>query len=86
MLMCVCVGGGGARMCVPVHPTYDCWCLPCTQLLEYDQSEFFAVVPELVSMDSTGYVYVPTSCQDLSGTVECVQQRHCMSLYSGLSC
>lgn len=32
-------------------------------LLEFDQSEFFADLPKLVSMDSTGFVYVPTACQ-----------------------
>ena len=33
------------------------------QLFEYDQSEFFVDLPETVSMDSTGYVYVPSGCQ-----------------------
>lgn len=35
-------------------------------LLEYDQSEFFLDVPEAISMDSVGYVYVPTVCQNMS--------------------
>ena len=34
------------------------------QLLEFDQKEFFS---GLVSMDTTGYVYVPTSCQNGAG-------------------
>ena len=33
------------------------------QLFEFDQSEFFVDLPKLVSMDSTGFVYVPTACQ-----------------------
>jgi hypothetical protein len=35
-------------------------------LLEFDQAEFFIDVPKLVSMDSVGYVYVPTACKDKS--------------------
>jgi predicted esterase len=31
-------------------------------LLDFDQSEFFRGFPGLVSMDTTGYVYVPTQC------------------------
>ena len=38
------------------------------QLLEFDQSEFFGGLPVLASMDTTGYVYVPTPCQNGSGT------------------
>ena len=34
------------------------------QLLEFDQAEFFLDLPEVVSMDSTGFVYVPSACQD----------------------
>eukprot|EP00731_Ephydatia_muelleri_P028561 Em0020g205a len=33
-------------------------------MLEYDQSEFFLDVPEAISMDSIGYVYVPTACKN----------------------
>ena len=31
--------------------------------MEYNQDEFFTDI-SLTSMDSTGYVYVPTACQD----------------------
>ena len=34
------------------------------QLREFDQSEFFADLPEVVSIDSTGFIYVPTNCQN----------------------
>ena len=37
------------------------------QLLEFNQSEFFGGVPDMVSMDTIGYVYVPTACQNGSG-------------------
>jgi hypothetical protein len=33
-------------------------------LLEFDQSEFFGRNPSAYSMDATGYVYVPTACQN----------------------
>ena len=39
------------------------------QLLEFDQVEFFVDLPTAVSMDSVGYVYVPTACQ--SGKKTC---------------
>ncbi len=31
--------------------------------MEFDQREFFVNLPEVVSMDVTGYVYVPSDCQ-----------------------
>ena len=35
------------------------------QLLEFDQTEFFPNHnPEAVSMDTTGFIYVPSACQD----------------------
>ena len=34
------------------------------QLLEFDQSEFFGVAGKLISMDDTGYLYVPSGCQN----------------------
>ncbi len=34
------------------------------QLMEFDQSEFFADLPGAVDMDSTGFIYVPTKCQN----------------------
>jgi len=33
-------------------------------LLEFDQSEFFTFHPSLSSMDTTGFIYVPTACQN----------------------
>jgi len=33
-------------------------------LITYDQSEFFAFAPALSSMATTGFVYVPTACQN----------------------
>ena len=40
------------------------------QLFEFDQSEFFVDLPEVVSMDSTGFIYVPTACQNKTkGTI-----------------
>jgi len=36
------------------------------QLLEFDQSVFLAGLPEAISMDTTGFVYVPTSCQAIT--------------------
>ena len=38
------------------------------QLFEFDQSEFFADHPEVVDMDTTGFVYVPTACQNGTGS------------------
>lgn len=35
-------------------------------LLDFDQSEFFAGNPELISIDNTGYIYIPTNCQSNS--------------------
>lgn len=32
-------------------------------LLNFDQSEFFALAPIVSSMATTGFVYVPTACQ-----------------------
>ncbi len=32
--------------------------------MEFDQSEFFANLPGVVDMDSIGYVYVPSNCQN----------------------
>lgn len=32
-------------------------------LVTFDQSEFFAFNPSLSSMATTGFVYVPTACQ-----------------------
>ena len=37
------------------------------QLLEFDQTEFFGGNPGSFSMDTTGYVYVPTDCQKGAG-------------------
>lgn len=37
-----------------------------TQLLEFDQAEFLLDVPEVISMDRTGYIYVPSSCKSRS--------------------
>ena len=45
------------------------------QLLEFDQAEFFIDVPKLVSMDSVGYVYVPTACKDKSTSEYDVRAR-----------
>ena len=36
----------------------------CLQLLEFDQSEFFQDLPAVVSMDTTGFIYVPSACHD----------------------
>jgi poly(3-hydroxybutyrate) depolymerase len=35
-----------------------------TNLLEYEQSEFFVVAPIYSSMDTTGFIYVPTACRE----------------------
>ncbi|XP_064405963.1 poly(3-hydroxybutyrate) depolymerase-like [Halichondria panicea] len=35
-----------------------------SNLMEFDQSEFFADLPGAVDMDSTGFIYVPTKCQN----------------------
>ena len=39
------------------------------QLMEYNQAEFFNDLPSVVSMDSTGYVYVPSACKN--GSKQC---------------
>ena len=41
--------------------------LDIPQLMEFNQSEFFDGFPALVSMDTIGYVYVPTPCQSGTG-------------------
>jgi hypothetical protein len=35
-------------------------------LLEFNQSEFFGTAQKLVGMDDTGYLYVPSTCQNKS--------------------
>jgi hypothetical protein len=37
---------------------------PDSNLFLFDQAEFFGGRPGSYSMDSTGYVYIPTMCQD----------------------
>ena len=37
-----------------------------TQLLEFDQAEFLLDIPKVVSMDTAGYIYVPSACKSRS--------------------
>jgi hypothetical protein len=43
--------------------------VPAGDLILFDQSEFFNFAPALSSMDSKGYVYIPTGCR--SGNEAC---------------
>jgi len=37
---------------------------PAGELLEFDQSEFVSGTPASSSLDSVGFVYIPTGCKD----------------------
>lgn len=41
-------------------------CIVNTQLLEFDQAEFLLDIPKVVSMDTVGYIYVPSACKSRS--------------------
>lgn len=63
--------------------------LPSLQLLEFDQSEFFTVSDEWISMDKTGYLYVPSACRNKSnGIIDCMvraRTEYMVSVASSLS-
>ena len=40
--------------------------------MEFSQSEFFGGFPALSYMDTVGYVYVPTACQNGEGKILCL--------------
>lgn len=42
----------------------DTTAVPESNLFQFDQAEFFGGRPESYSMDSVGYIYIPTECKD----------------------
>lgn len=56
---------------------------PAGQLLEFDQSEFITGTPGSISLDSVGFAYIPSGCQDRTRVCRahiafhgCVQSRY----------
>ncbi len=52
--------------------------------MEFDQLEFFADLPRAVDMDSTGFIYVPSNCQNR--TIGMVLVDCLLDFYFSLQC